>query len=130
VALGIGREAVEEALADLREAAARPGGIPDGPPQWVLADAATEVEAARLATLRAARSLAARSGSAAARTAVLLAAGAAERAVDAALRILGPGAYRRGTVLERLTRDAKALGLVLGSIDAERMALADEILPG
>ncbi len=129
VAVGIGRAGIEEALAHLRESGARPSGTPEEPPHWVLADAATEVEAARLATLRAALSSGATSESADASTALLLAAGAAEHAVDAALRIIGPPAYQKGTVIERLTRDAKAIGLVLGSVDAQRMALADEILP-
>ena len=42
-----------------------------------------------------------------------LAANAAEHAADAAIRMEGPAGYVRGGVLERLTRDARTLAVIL-----------------
>ena len=38
---------------------------------------------------------------------------AAERAVDAAIRIEGSSGYLKGSLLERLTRDARTLQVIL-----------------
>jgi Acyl-CoA dehydrogenase, C-terminal domain len=129
VAVGIARAAIDAAVAHLQASGNRPEGTPEEPPHWILADAATDVEAARLLMLRAAASPGEAGASADARMSVVLAIEAAAHAVDAALRIVGPAAYREGTLLERLTRDARAIGLVLGTSDQERMGLAAEILP-
>jgi alkylation response protein AidB-like acyl-CoA dehydrogenase len=59
---------------------------------------------------------------------LVFAAGAATRAVDAALRVVGPEGYRPGTVLERCARDARSASLVLGSEDRTRQAAADALL--
>lgn len=132
VAVGIGRAAVDQALAAIRASGDRPSGDPDDRPHWALADAATEVEGARLLTVKAAQSVArgdGHDGRADARLAKLFAADVAARAVDAALRILGPAGYRRGTVTERLTRDARTIGLLGGTPEAERAAIATATLP-
>jgi alkylation response protein AidB-like acyl-CoA dehydrogenase len=129
VAVGIARAAIDAAVAHLRASGNRPEGTPEEPPHWILADAATEVEAARLLMLKAAASAGEAEASVDARMSVVHAIEAADRAVAAALRIIGPAAYCEGALLERLTRDARSIGLVLGTSDQERMGLAEEILP-
>jgi len=114
VALGVGRAAIAHALAAMKTAGVRPG--PDEQrPHWVIADSATEVEAARMVTYRAAQAL--DHGDSAAAVLVArakaFAANAAEHAADAAIRMEGPGGYVRGGVLERLTRDARTLAVIL-----------------
>ena len=114
VALGVGRAAIAHAVAAMKAAGVRPG--PDEKaPHWVLANGATEVEAARLLTHEAAQALDHNSGEAPTLVvrAQAFAANAAEQAVDAAIRIEGPGGYVRGGVLERLTRDARTLAVIL-----------------
>lgn len=114
VALGVGRAAVAHAVAAMQAAGVRPG--PDErAPHWVLANAATELEAARLLTYEAAQAIdhhLADAGTLVSR-AKAFAAKAAEQAVDAAIRIAGPRGYVRGGVLERLNRDARTLAVIL-----------------
>lgn len=114
LAAGVGRAALSHATASMKAAGIRPTGD-EVVPYWALADAATEVEAARLLTMRAAQML--ERGDPAADRAIVLArshsAVAAGRAVDAAIRVEGPGGYARGTLLERLARDARTLTVIL-----------------
>lgn len=124
-AVGIARAAVDEALRAARAAGDRPSGNADERPHWVLADAATEVDAARLLTQKAAQAVEAGAGDAEVSLAKLFAADVAERAVDAALRILGPSGYRRGAVLERLARDARAIAYLGGTAEEQRAIVAD-----
>lgn len=128
-AVGIGRAAVDQALGVMRAAGDRPGGNPDERPHWMLSDAATEIEGARLLTLKAAEAVAAGAGHADARLAKVFAAEAADRAVAAALRIVGADGARRGSVIERLARDARALAMLGGTPDVDRAIVADETLP-
>jgi len=123
VCLGIGRAALQEVLRVARSRGDRATGEPSHAPHWTLADAATDLDAARLLVRAAA---AGRSVAAAA--SLVYAAGAASRAVDAALRILGTGAYERGSVLERCSRDVRAAQLILGTEDAARRQAADALL--
>jgi hypothetical protein len=123
VFLGIGRAAVAEALAAARARGDRPAGEPADAPHWALADAATEMAGARLLVHAAA------SGADVTAPAAFVHAGsAASRAVDAALRIVGPEGYRPGAVLERAARDARSAWLVLGSEDEARRVAADALL--
>ena len=80
----------------------------------MIADGATEVEAARLLTYSAAQSLdrGQRSEDLIAR-ALDYAANAAQQAVDAAIRIEGSSGYLKGGLLERLSRDARTLQVIL-----------------
>jgi hypothetical protein len=113
VALGVGRAAVRHALASMKKNDVRPG--PDTTvPHWALADGATDVEAARLFTYSAAQSLdrGEHSESLIAR-ALDFASQAAQRAVDAAIRIEGAAGYTKGSLLERLSRDARTLQVIL-----------------
>ena len=114
VALGVARAAIAHAVAAMKAAGVRPG--PDEQrPHWVIADSATEVEAARMVTYRAAQALDHGDSMAAVLVAraKAFAANAAEHATDAAIRMEGPGGYVRGGVLERLTRDARTLAVIL-----------------
>jgi alkylation response protein AidB-like acyl-CoA dehydrogenase len=123
VCVGIGRAALTEALRAARARGDRPAGEPAAPPHWALADAATDVDAARLLLHAQA------SGSALSPPGVLVnAAAAAMRAVDAALRIVGADGYASGGLLERCTRDARAAMLVLGGEDPIRQLAADALL--
>ncbi len=78
------------------------------------ADGATDVAAARLLTYDAAQMLD-RQGSAddAITRAHVFAANAATRAVDAAIKVEGVAGYAKGSVLERLSRDARTLQVIL-----------------
>lgn len=113
VALGVGRAAVKHAIASMKKNDVKPG--PDTTiPHWALADGATEVEAARMLAYAAAQSLdrGNRSDDLISR-ALDYASRAAEQAVDAAIRIEGSSGYLKGSVLERLTRDARTLQVIL-----------------
>jgi alkylation response protein AidB-like acyl-CoA dehydrogenase len=123
VCLGIGRAALDQAIDAARARGDRPAGDPADPPHWALADAATEIDAARL-LLHA--SAAGRGLSAPA--ALVHAATAVGHAVDASLRIVGGDGYGAGSVLERCARDARAAWLVLGTEDGARRLAADALL--
>jgi butyryl-CoA dehydrogenase len=136
-ALGVGQAALDEALASAqsREAFGQPIGNYQAI-QWMLADMATELEAARLLTLKAADSrgrAAAGQGSAGAVTAEaamakLFASEAAHRAADKAMQVLASRGYRRGSVVERLFRDVRATEIYQGTSEVQRMVIAEHIL--
>ena len=114
VALGVARAAIAHAVAAMKTAGVKPG--PDEQrPHWVIADSATEVEAARMVTYRAAQALDHNESNASVliARAKAFAANAAEHAADAAIRMEWPGGYVRGGLLERLTRDARTLAVIL-----------------
>jgi hypothetical protein len=123
-ALGIGRAALNEAVTELRRVATQPSGDAEKP-QWVAADVATELDAARLMTYKAALT-GTESDIAVAR---LLACAAASRAVDAAVRILGAAALTQDSPIERLTRDVRAIAVLNGSEEDQRAAAAAGLLP-
>ena len=113
VALGVGKAAVAHAVASMRKMNVKPG--PDTTvPHWTLADGATEVQAARLLTYSAAQSLDrdGKPGDLIAR-ALEFASHAATRAVDAAIRVEGVSGFTKGGLLERLSRDARTLQVIL-----------------
>jgi alkylation response protein AidB-like acyl-CoA dehydrogenase len=128
VACGVGRAAIDAALDVLREAT--PGVQDQEKPHWVVADAATEVEAARMLTLHAAQRLGDHtSPEGLVAMAKLAATHAAQQAVDAALRVAGADAFVHGTLLERLTRDVRALSLTMGTEEELRATAAQAVLP-
>jgi hypothetical protein len=128
IALGLGQRALDSAISDLRAAADTPGSHGEKP-HWVMADAATALDAARLLTYRAAQSGAQSGSDTAIAMARLLATSAAQDAVDAALRIGGADGFREGSVLERLARDVRAVALVLGTEEQMRATAAEGLLP-
>jgi butyryl-CoA dehydrogenase len=131
-ALGVGTAALEEALnhARTREAFGQPIGNYQAI-QWMLADMATELDAARMLTLKAADSR--QRGARAtldASMAKLFASEAAHRAADKAMQILASSGYRRGSVVERLFRDVRATEIYQGTSEVQRMVIAENVLSG
>lgn len=131
-ALGVGQAAFDEALrhARTRETFGRPIGRYQAI-QWQIADVATELDAARMLVLRAAAAKDVRERvTLEASMAKLAASEAAQRAADRALRILASAGYRRSTTAERLVRDARALEVVAGTSEAQRMIIAARVTAG
>jgi alkylation response protein AidB-like acyl-CoA dehydrogenase len=128
VALGVGRAALDQALAQLRDASAHPGG--EEKPHWAVADVATELEAARLLAFKAAASHAGDRSEVEIAMARLMATSGAGHAVDVALRLGGSDAFAAGSTLERLARDARAVALVAGGEEALRAVASAGLLPG
>jgi butyryl-CoA dehydrogenase len=129
-ALGIGQAALDEALqhAQRRETFGQPIASYQAI-QWMLADTATELDAARMLTYKAA-AMADRQDWIAAEAAMakLYASEAAHRAADRAMQILASAAYRRGSRVERLFRDVRATEIYQGTSEAQRMVIAEKIL--
>jgi alkylation response protein AidB-like acyl-CoA dehydrogenase len=95
----------------------------------MIADMATELEAARMLTLKAAdaktrqpRVLLEAS------MAKLHASEAAHLAADKALQVLGATGYMRGSTAERLFRDARVTEIYPGTSEVQRMVIAETIL--
>ncbi|MBM4249621.1 MAG: acyl-CoA dehydrogenase [Euryarchaeota archaeon] len=126
-ALGIARAAVELSAAHLRE---NPGKGRSQALQHRVAECATELEAARLLTLRAALtkdlSMQDRSVrySREAAQAKLFAAETAVRAATAAVQLLGPAGTARSALAERLFRDAKITEIYEGTSEVQKMVVA------
>jgi butyryl-CoA dehydrogenase len=131
-ALGVGSAALDEALdySRRREAFGQPIGNYQAI-QWMLADMATELDAARMLTLKAAdaRSRDSRVTVEAA-MAKLYASEAAHRAADKAMQILASKGYRRGSVVERLFRDVRATEIYQGTSEVQRMVIAEHVIAG
>ncbi|HXI28058.1 MAG TPA: acyl-CoA dehydrogenase family protein, partial [Vicinamibacterales bacterium] len=98
--------------------------------QWMLADMATELDAARMLTLKAAaeKDRQGPRGMADASMAKLAASEAAHKAADKAMQILASAGYRRGSVVERLFRDVRATEIYQGTSEAQRMIIAANVL--
>jgi alkylation response protein AidB-like acyl-CoA dehydrogenase len=129
-ALGVGTAALDEALnhAKTREAFGQPIGNYQAI-QWMLADMATELDAARMLTLKAADSRQRQDHPTVdASMAKLFASEAAHRAADKAMQILASKGYRRGSVVERLFRDVRATEIYQGTSEIQRMVIAEHIL--
>jgi alkylation response protein AidB-like acyl-CoA dehydrogenase len=129
-ALGVGQAALDEALeySRHREAFGQPIGNFQAV-QFQLADLATDLEAARMLTWRAAdlRDREERIALEAA-MAKLLASEAAHRAADRAMQILASEGYRRGSTIERLFRDVRAAEIYQGTSEVQRMIIADQLM--
>ena len=100
--------------------------------QWMLADMATEIEAARLLTYRAAtlkaegRPRFTREAS----MAKLYASEMANRVASHAVQIFGGSGYMKDYPVERFFRDARALPLYEGTSEIQRLVIARELLKG
>jgi butyryl-CoA dehydrogenase len=129
-ALGIGHAALDEAIAYAK--ARQQFGQPIAnyqAVQWMLADMATELAAARMLTLKAAAAKDRQEKSALeASMAKLAASEAAHKAADKAMQILASAGYRRGSVVERLFRDVRATEIYQGTSEAQRMIIAANVL--
>jgi len=129
-ALGIGQAALDEAIAyaKQREQFGQPIANYQAI-QWMLADMATELAAARMLTLKAAAAKDTQERSTVeASMAKLAASEAAHKAADKAMQILASAGYRRGSVVERLFRDVRATEIYQGTSEAQRMIIAANVL--
>jgi butyryl-CoA dehydrogenase len=129
-ALGIGQAALDEAIAyaKQREQFGQPIANYQAI-QWMLADMATELAAARMLTLKAAAAKDRQEKSTVeASMAKLAASEAAHKAADKAMQILASAGYRRGSVVERLFRDVRATEIYQGTSEAQRMIIAASVL--
>ncbi|MGD9906177.1 MAG: acyl-CoA dehydrogenase family protein, partial [Vicinamibacterales bacterium] len=125
VLIGLGRAALAAAVEPLRDTRAATGTKPEFE-HWGLADTATELDAARLLLWQAAES-GDPTGAAMARLQARL---AAEAAVAAARRVLGPAGLTRDGLLDRVGRDVATAGMIFGGPDADETAVAAGVLPG
>ncbi len=129
-ALGIGEAALAEAIAyaNSRQAFGQPIGNFQAI-QWMLADMATELQAARLLTWKAAAAKAHQPRiTVEASMAKLAASEAAHKAADKAMQILASAGYRRGSLAERLFRDVRATEIYQGTSEAQRLIISAGIL--
>ena len=130
-ALGVGQAALDEALAHAKRRQAFGQPIANFQAiQWMLADSATELDAARMLMLKAAdaRTRTDRPTLEAA-MAKLAASEAAHRAADRAMQVLASHGYRRGSVVERLFRDVRATEIYQGTSEVQRMVIAEHVIP-
>ena len=129
-ALGIGDAAIDEAIsfAKVRRTFGQPIANHEAV-QWMIADVATELEAARLLTWKAAVAKDRQERSTLeASMAKLAASEAAHKAADKAMQVLASAGYRRGSIVERLFRDVRATEIYQGTSEAQRMIIAANIL--
>jgi acyl-CoA dehydrogenase len=132
-AVGFARRALDEALDHVSERVqfGGPLAMQQGV-QFMLADMATELDAARLLVYRAAH----RKDTGAARItlessmAKSYATEAAQRIVDQALQLHGGNGVVRGVEVERLYREVRALRIYEGATEVQKMIIARELLRG
>src|SRR5436190_1767560 len=129
-ALGVGQAALDAALAHAKQHEAFGQPIANYQAiQWMLADSATELDAARMLMLKAADARGRKERPALeAAMAKLAASEAAHRAADRAMQILASHGYQRGSVVERLFRDVRATEIYQGTSEVQRMVIAEHIL--
>jgi alkylation response protein AidB-like acyl-CoA dehydrogenase len=128
-ALGIGRAALDQAIshAKTREQFGRPIASYEAI-QWMIADVATELDAARMLMWKAATMKArGEPGIVESSMAKLAASEAAHKAADKAMQVLASAGYRRGSVAERLFRDVRAAEIYQGTSEAQRMIIAKHL---
>jgi alkylation response protein AidB-like acyl-CoA dehydrogenase len=125
-ALGIGRRALHEALSVARGHTGRGAGG-EQTVQGLLADSATDLDAAKLLTWKAASSSDPSLG--AASMAKLASTDATQRAVARATQVVGVDSFRSEHIVERLAQDVRALELFAGRTESLREAVALETLP-
>ena len=129
-ALGVGQAAFDEALAHAkrRETFGQPIASYQAI-QWMLADMATELDAARMLVYKAASAKAHQERiTVEAAMGKLAASEAAHRAADKAMQILASAGYRRGSTVERLFRDVRATEIYQGTSEVQRMIIAAQVL--
>jgi acyl-CoA dehydrogenase len=129
-ALGFGQRALDEALRHVRGRALFGRTLADLQlTQAALAEIATELEAARLLTYRAAwrrdRGEAATGEIAMAKMA---ATESAQRVIDRAVQLFGARGVVRGSITERLYREIRALRIYEGATEVQKLIIARELL--
>ncbi len=132
-AIGMARRALDEALAysQRRVQFGRPLAEFQGI-QFKLAEMATELEAARLLVYRAAwkKDRGATRVTRESSMAKFYATEVAQRIIDQAVQIHGGQGVVRGTVVERLYREIRALRIYEGTSEIQRVVIARELLKG
>lgn len=130
MAVGIGRGCLESSIAYAHNRRAFGHSIADFQAiQWMLADMATELDAARLLVYRAARGKdAGRRIVKEAAMAKLYASEAAMRAALKAVQIHGGYGYTRAFPVERYLREAKLCEIGEGTSEIQRLMIARELL--
>ncbi len=130
LAIGLARAALEEAIRYAKER--RTFGVPIAQHQaiqWMIADAATQIQAARLMVYRAAwlkeRGLPYTKEAAMAK---LFATEMAERVCRDAIQILGSYGYSREYPVERIYRDARLMTIGEGTSEIQRLVIARRVL--
>ncbi len=128
--LGIAQRALEESLKFAKEREAFGQKIAEFQAiQWKLADMATEIEAARLLTYRAARMEdLERRHTYESSVAKLFASEAAHRAVDAAVQIHGGYGLIKDYAVEKLYRDQRVTEIYEGTSEIQRLVIARAVL--
>ena len=129
-AVGLAQRALEEAVRYAKQREAFGGKVSDLQAiQFMIADMATQLEAARLLTYRAAvLKDSGRPFTAEASMAKLFASEAANRVAYLALQIHGGYGYSREFPVERLYRDARVLTLYEGTSEVQRLIIARQLL--
>jgi alkylation response protein AidB-like acyl-CoA dehydrogenase len=131
-ALGFGQRALDEALHHAQQRAMFGRKLADFQlTQAALADMATELEAARLLTYRAAwlRD----QGETITREAAMAkmtATETAQRVIDRAVQMFGGRGVVSGQIVERLYRDIRALRIYEGATEVQKLIIARELLKG
>jgi len=127
-ALGVGQAALTEAIEHAKSHTAFGQPIANYEAiQWMLADSATELDAARMLKAADARTRNPRPTLEAA-MAKLAASEAAHHAADRAMQILASHGYRRGSVVERLFRDVRATEIYQGTSEVQRMVISEFVI--
>jgi len=130
-ACGMARRALDESL--LHAKSREQFGKPLSGHQLIqekLADMATELDAARLLVYRAAylKDAGAATSTREASEAKLFATEAADRIVDQSVQIHGGTGLVRGTVVERLYREVRALRIYEGTSEIQKLVIANQLL--
>jgi acyl-CoA dehydrogenase len=130
-AVGFGRRALDEALDHVqhREQFGGPIAAQQGV-QFMLAEMATELDAARLLVYRAAhkKDLGAERITLEAAMAKFFATEAAQRIVDRAVQLHGANGVVRGVEVERLYREVRALRIYEGATEVQKDIIAHQLL--
>jgi alkylation response protein AidB-like acyl-CoA dehydrogenase len=128
--VGLGRGALEESLAYAKDRKAFGQSISNFQAlRWMMADMATELDAARLLVLRAAALCdAGRPYTSEASMAKLFASEAACRAAANGVQIHGGYGFTREFLVERIYRDVKLCTIGEGTSEIQRMIIARELL--
>jgi len=129
-ALGFAQRALDEALAHVRQRAMFGRTLADLQlTQAALADMATEIDAARLQTYRAAwRRDRGEAVTQEVAMAKLSATESAQRAIDRALQLFGGRGVVHGAVTEQLYREIRALRIYEGATEVQKLIIARELL--
>ncbi|MCJ7512847.1 MAG: acyl-CoA dehydrogenase family protein [Anaerolineales bacterium] len=132
LSVGIARAALEEAVRYARERTAFGKTLAQHEAiQWMLADAATQIEAARLLTWQAAWLKGQQLPySKQAAMAKLLASETSEAVARNAIQILGSYGYSQEYPVERMYRDARLMTIGEGTSEVQRMVIARRVIEG